>query len=501
MFDRLFGRHKDEPLEPACALCGRTLLPGEWAQTVVTEDGREDVVCSLCAHSQLYADTFDKPATGEEPESAPAAGPIPVVGHPQPIKPRPSREDSDAFWRALKEKDAEIARLQSELVRAEAEKQELAAQLARLHRVTGAAAGAAAAGAPVTPPTGPTAAPDVPSVASAATEPIVVDGDFDHEAEVGAEFERSGEPAAAAPDEPTPPVVEAAEPAAAAGGDAISDTAEMPAVAVPPPRWVAPERVDENHVFAEVPPEERTFIDEPLPQTGLPLGDFGAEEVHAQPTAALVATGQPAEPAPAVTSAPLFAHSDEPAASADEDEETAAIEVPAPDAGAASPSAAELAEQAASLTLLQRGVDLLNVSVVPRKVADTSESLGIPAVHVACDNDTLTAVFLWSMAWYEYRVDLAGSGDVELVERGYEDRGDVRPNAKVRPDGTVQLAPAAMRRPVASASDTASAAAEEPKPTVPGSGDIISKSLKGQRTDDAAVDWDRMSARDFDWGG
>ena len=43
---------------------------------------------------------------------------------------KPARAESDAFWRALKDKDAEIERLESRLARAEAEKQELAAQLA-----------------------------------------------------------------------------------------------------------------------------------------------------------------------------------------------------------------------------------------------------------------------------------------------------------------------------------------------------------------------------------
>ena len=41
MLDRLFGRNKDDNQEPTCAACGRTLLPGEWAQTVVADNGRE----------------------------------------------------------------------------------------------------------------------------------------------------------------------------------------------------------------------------------------------------------------------------------------------------------------------------------------------------------------------------------------------------------------------------------------------------------------------------
>ena len=92
--------------------------------------------------------------------------------------------------------------------------------------------------------------------------------------------------------------------------------------------------------------------------------------------------------------------------------------------------------------MLQRGADLLNVSSVPRKIAETSESLGVPMVHVSSDGQTMTTVLLWSMAWYEYRVSLV-TGDVVLANRGYDDRPDLRPNAKARADGSRTSVPSA----------------------------------------------------------
>jgi hypothetical protein len=179
---------------------------------------------------------------------------------------------------------------------------------------------------------------------------------------------------------------------------------------------------------------------------------------------------------------------------------------PEPEAPVYSPE--ELAAEAETLMLLQRGADLLNVSPAPRKIAETSESLGVPMVHLSSDGQTMSAVLLWSMAWYEYKVDLS-TGDVGLAERGYDDRPDLQPNAKVRADGTVQIAPPTRRppgsRPAAPPPQAPPAGPSAPvdpgaRPVAPGNADIISKSLKGQRTDDEAVDWDHMAARDFDWG-
>ena len=173
-------------------------------------------------------------------------------------------------------------------------------------------------------------------------------------------------------------------------------------------------------------------------------------------------------------------------------------------------TAADLEAEAASLTLLQRGVDLLNVSSVPRKVAETTADLGLPGVHVAFDGRVVSATFLWSMGWYRYTVELE-SGAVRLEDRGYEERDDLRPNGAVRGDGTVQLAPAQISRAAAQrlqqpARQQPPAPEEREEPPAPaqpappaGGPEILSKSLLGQRTDDEPLSWEQTRARDFTW--
>ena len=51
MFGRIFGRGKDDQDQAVCAECGRTLLAGEWTQTVVDEHGEERLICSLCGQA------------------------------------------------------------------------------------------------------------------------------------------------------------------------------------------------------------------------------------------------------------------------------------------------------------------------------------------------------------------------------------------------------------------------------------------------------------------
>ncbi len=184
------------------------------------------------------------------------------------------------------------------------------------------------------------------------------------------------------------------------------------------------------------------------------------------------------------------------------------------EAADASPDAADIEEQAASMTLLQRGVDLLNVSPVPQKIAGTNADLGIPTVHVGFDGVTATATFMWSMGWYRFAVDV-DSGAVSLGDRGYDERDDLQPNASVRADGTVQLAPAMISRAAANRQQAEQDAAPvevaeepvaEPAPEAPpeaapaaGGPEILSKSLLGQRTDDERPSWEGTQARDFDW--
>ena len=345
MWGSLFGRGKDDATEPSCAACGRTLLAGEWTQRVVDGAGEDRLVCSLCAQVGQAAD-------GEP--SAAAGAPVGAV------KPSAPRTDSDTFWKALKDKDAEIARLRSQVTQIEAARRELAARLA--------------------------------------------------------EYEAEGQ----------------ATPAASPNA--------------PPEAAAAPE-------------------------------DSGAEDAS---------VGAPAfddsEPAPEATAEPA------PEAAAE----------PAPEA-APEP---ELGSTQSSLTLLQRGVDLLNVSTVPKKIAETNEHLGIPSVHVGLEDQALLATFLWSMGWYTYSVSMDGTGTIRLSDRGYQQRTDLQPNASVRSDGTVQLAPARIARAAApAASERPQQAASEQSPAAPATPapEIVSKSLMGQRTDDEVISWEQTKARDFDW--
>ena len=61
MFGRIFGRDKDDSDQAVCAECGRTLLAGEWTQTVVDADGHERLICSLCGQNRDFG---DDPPTG-----------------------------------------------------------------------------------------------------------------------------------------------------------------------------------------------------------------------------------------------------------------------------------------------------------------------------------------------------------------------------------------------------------------------------------------------------
>ncbi len=149
MFGRIFGRDKDDQDQAVCAQCGRTLLAGEWTQTIVDEHGDERLICSLCG--QAYAGGQEPVAAAPAPanngrmretrsEARYEERPLPEPG--PATEPEPARSDhaeSDAFWHALKEKDSQIERLKAELARAEAERQELAGRFARLGTAAAAA--------------------------------------------------------------------------------------------------------------------------------------------------------------------------------------------------------------------------------------------------------------------------------------------------------------------------------------------------------------------------
>src|SRR5665647_2611664 len=126
------------------------------------------------------------------------------------------------------------------------------------------------------------------------------------------------------------------------------------------------------------PPADISPVEPPQPE--VPAVDFE----DTQPIRAMTEE-QPAEVAAAPAGAAIA-----PIAA-----ETAALMAQSPSAPEASDAPAttpaDLEAEAASLPLLQRGVDLLNVSRVPHKIAETNEQLGLPSVHVGFDGQT-TAV-------------------------------------------------------------------------------------------------------------
>ncbi len=405
MLGRLFGRTKDDRDDTVCSACGRTLLAGEWTQRIVENDGSERFICSLCARPDDSSGGLIEPA---DEMAAVSNGRV-----------RPARADSDVFWRALKDKDAEIERLESLLARSEAEKQELTAQLARA-RGESVSEGSPTDGSDTSEPAAP--APEAGSDTVELAAPAF-------------EVEDEGAELAA-------PAFEAEDDGADAPRAVGDDVAASPAAAV-------------------------------LEHTDPRLGE------------ALRQAAEPAEPTPAIAAID--------AAPATGDEAAAgAAAAAAPVVSAAEPEPDEFVP----LTILQRGVDLLNVSAVPKRVVETNDNLGIPQVHVgAQDESTLLITFMWTMGWYQFRIELADAGRITLADRGYEERVDLRPNASARTDGTVQLAPSQIKPPTPK--DTS-----EPKPVGVTSGVIISKSMMGQRTDDENVpaDWKSKRAPDFDWG-
>ena len=467
MFGRIFGRGKDEPDQAVCASCGRTLLAGEWTQQVTDTDGEDKLICSLCSQSRPLGD-------GEQ-----------VKGTTTPAnagKVRESRSDSDAFWKALKDKDLEIERLQALLARAEAEKQELLGRLARSGgQAPGAVEAEIVAGA----------------VAAAADDAVVRRG----RRRRGRDRRRPSRPEQVPLDDDVPELASETwgeTPAELAAALAEFDQTQEPAPgrepqgAAPEPPAVAPE-----------PPAIASEDTQPIPTVGDEL-----------PTTTTSSPGRPrAKPRrPARKRRARRTRRTSPPRRRSLPSWRASLRTTGRRRQAAreADAAEREAETAASLTLLQRGVDLLNVSTVPRKIAETNEHLGLPSVHVGFDGQTVAVTFLWSMGWYRFTVDI-DSGAVKMAERGYEERRDLQPNAGVRADGTVHLAPAQISR---AAAQKQTAQPEQPAEPAPRNGrprrsrpsvaaqkapEFVSKSLLGQRSDDEPNPWDEAKARDFNW--
>jgi hypothetical protein len=488
MFGRIFGRGKDDQDQAVCAQCGRTLLAGEWTQTVVDEHGDERLICSLCG--QAYAGQSEAVAAAPAPANngrmreTRSEARLEDRPEPAPLAEPPARHthaESDAFWQALKDKDAQIEGLKAELARAEAERQELAGRFARL--------GTADA----------EAEPEPGSLTGDSSEP----GERtwgETPAEFAAEMAALRE-ADAAPAEPPN-----AEPAQAPLADA-------PAAAV--------EEVAVEEVVVEEPAEGETVV----AAAAFAAADTGTSAPADEVAAVSPTVFEDTQPIDVIADEMLPAGDDEDANTGQiaAAEALAAVAAAAgalpgepPGEEAAAPSAAEAAAVAASLTLLQRGVDLLNVSRVPRKIAETNEQLGLPHVHVGFDGETVAVTFMWTMGWYRFHVDI-DSGDVSMHDRGYEEL-TLQPNAGVRADGTVQLAPAQISRAAAQRAQAAPEAAAPPAAQSPPAApagpaaeretpreaaqkppEFLSKSLLGQRSDDESASWEQTKARDFDW--
>ncbi|MBE3032873.1 MAG: hypothetical protein IMZ74_06710 [Actinobacteria bacterium] len=480
MFGRMFGRGKDEPDQAVCAECGRTLLAGEWTQKVVDADGEELLICSLCGQTHALSGAEPVAASATPANNGRVRESREKAREPR-AEARDPRTESHAFWKALKDKDAEIERLQAQLAHVEAEKQELAGQLAR-------AQGAHVPPEPLIPSS---AGPEI--AAAAVASPPTGDSSEPGErtwGETPAEF--AAELAALRDEaEPTSPA-----------------TAPADILPVEPPQPAAPV------VFEDTQPIRAIAEEQPAEVAAAQTPAAGAEPAG-DPETTLAPEAQPAMPtAPAgAAMAPIAAETAALMAQSPSAPEASDAPAPAAESAAPAPTAADLEAETTSLTLLQRGVDLLNVSRVPHKIAETNEQLGLPSVHVGFDGQTTAVTFMWSMGWYRFHVD-SESGDVRMVERGYDELTDLRPNAGVRADGTVQLAAAQISRAAAArpqpepqpvlesaAPETAPAPAEPESPSVAAQKppEILSKSLLGQRSDDEAASWEKTQARDFDW--
>ncbi len=512
MFGRIFGRGKDDQDQAVCADCGRTLLAGEWTQTVVDEQGEERLICSLCgqAYAGVSAPVSAAPAPANNGRVRETRSETHVEERPALVDESPAHDphaESNAFWLALKDKDAQIENLKAELARAEAERQELAGRFARL--------GGAAAEADDEPgsTTGDSSEPGERTWGETPAE-FAAEMAALRESEAAAVSEPSAVFGDAKPDEPPPEATPVADAAILAG--LVAESAA-----------VAEDRVDAG--TGEIPAAEAAAATAAAPSTP------PAEEAVVPATAF-----EDTQPIPAVSAElPAGQDAEEDDASTGEipaaEVAAAAAEVAAADADGGAPvgepvadeppaqSAAEAEAVAASLTLLQRGVDLLNVSRVPRKISETNEQLGLPHVHVGFDGQIVAATFMWTMGWYRFHVDL-DSGDVTMDDRGYEELTDLQPNAGVRADGTVQLAPAQISRAAAQRAQASPQAPPESVPeeasqpatrTAPPAGppaepetpreaaqkppEFLSKSLLGQRSDDESASWEKTKARDFDW--
>lgn len=451
MFGRIFGRGKDVPGQAVCARCGRTLLAGEWTRRVTGPNGEERLLCSLCG-PELPLDQDEPP----EPTWTPAED---EDVHDASLDAGGQAAAEGQGSRVAAHDDA-IAALQQRLELAEARNEELRRELERL-RSQLSRAGESAAAAPASENTAKetcdSSEPGERTWGETPAEFAAAAAERAGEAKGGAD---EAELLSASPEDTQPlPAVEAGKVAAIADAE--------PAAARPSAEVTVPESVE------TLTPESVAGIEAEEP----------GEDVAVNP---------PEEPeVPAAVGA-----------SDGQDQRAGAV------GETAEPVLANAEVDVAALGLLQRGVDLFNVSRVPRKIAETNEQLGLPSVHADLEDPLISLTFMWSMGWYRFVVD-TNTGDVKLADRGYEEMTDLLANAAVRPDGTVQLAPAQISRAAAqrvqqedhsaSRADERQGDPEPPSVAAQKPPEILSKSLLGQRSDDRPAAWEKTQARDFDW--
>ena len=495
MFGRIFGRGKDEPEAAVCAMCGRTLLAGEWTRKVTGAHGEERLVCSLCGPDLPLDDRdLDAAVAVVEPVS-PAEPDVSVDEAVEYEPPPPERADAPSklavAGAAHLTPATDLGELERRVALVEARYEELASELERMRLAVVAGQGSGDASA------------------EQLEEEQPIDSSEPGErtwGETPAEFAALLE--ASAPEMEADALPESDEPSEDASATPVSadeSAADAAEVAADLGEVVEPALVEEEQTpapHAEEPPTEAI------------AEETGGAELEAGPSADL--TPEDTQPIPALEADALVGEAqveaaDEERLAAPEgpDEVTAEAQAVGVDEGAEAPPAAVIGEaEVAALALLQRGVDLFNVSGVPRRIAETNEQLGTPEVHAEpLDDTTVTVTFMWSMGWYRFHVD-TDTGDVDMNERGYEEIKDVASNAGVRADGTIHLAPAQISAAaaqrvqhgdVARTSERDLGAPETPRTAAQKAPEILSKSLLGQRSDDEPADWEKTRARDFDW--
>lgn len=435
------------------------------------KDDTEQAVCAECGRT-LLAGEWTRKVTGPNGEDqliCSLCGPDHPLDEDEPMivtatpanngRVRETREDAPATPAAslppaeLEAKDAEIAALRERLVRADARNSELVRKVALLSAAIASEA-----------------------VASEEPEDVVA------------------APVAEEPEDDVVAAPVASEPEDVPTADEVETDAGVPVEAQTP---------DSSE------PGERTWGETPA--------EFAAEFAAALPVVAEAEEGTSAGTA-GETAAPAFEDTQPLPAVDGEAQEVGGEDLLPEEAGVADeidrepaeePEPEPTADDVAALALLQRGVDLFNVSRVPHKIAETNEQLGIPSVNVSPEDEVAVFTFMWSMGWYSFHVDTA-SGEARMADRGYEEITDLAANAGVRADGTVHLAPAQISRaaaqrvpaddqPGSRGGEQRSGEPETPSVVAQKPPEILSKSLLGQRSDGEPAAWEQAKARDFDW--